>query len=226
MSNDTKQQNGHALAEVMVAVAVFLIVLATAFRLIGQSTNVGKSQQALAFSQNNLRNVVTIMSKDVQLAGFFDTLQTTRTSPTVAFTAIPAASATSTSFQLVTQQWNGAADVSQTVTYAYNASKKQLTRNNVTLLTNATPIDSNTPIFSYTADPNDATAKIGVTIQLQADTGQKDPYTMQPISRQISTTILSRNGKYASDRLTITPAGSGGSGGTTTDFSKVPTATN
>ena len=236
MSNDARQEQGYSILEVAVATGVLLGVLGCAFGLINQSANVGKSQQRLAFSQNNLRNVRSIMSKDIQNAGFFDTLQTTRTTASVGnFSGIPAATATSIGFQLVNQQWNGTADVSQTITYAYDSVNKRITRNqisaggtpdNVTLLSNASQVDSNTPVFSYIDDPNDPTSKIGVTVQLQTDTGQIDPYTKQPITRQIKTTILSRNSKYASDRLTISV--SGGSGGSSggTDFSNVPAVTN
>jgi Tfp pilus assembly protein PilW len=236
MSNDARQEQGYSILEVAVATGVLLGVLGCAFGLINQSANVGKSQQTLAFSQNNLRNVLTVMSKDIQKAGFFDTVQTTRTSASVGtFSGIPAATATSTGFKLITQEWNGTADVSQTITYAYDAVNKRITRNqisatgtpnNLTLLSNASQIDSSTPVFSYIDDPNDSTSKIGVTVQLQTDTGQIDPYTKQPITRQIKTTILSRNSKYASDRLTISISGGSGGGGSGTDFSNVPSATN
>jgi prepilin-type N-terminal cleavage/methylation domain-containing protein len=223
MTVDGRQQKGFSLLEVMVSITVMLAIMGIVFILVGQAQKVTKVQQPLAFVQNDLRNALTIMSRDVQMAGFFDTINTTRVKPSVDFDGIPAATATENSFQLVIQRWNGTTDLAETITYVYDAASKQLRRNNATLLLNVSQIDSSTPIFSYIDDPNDATAKIGVIVRLQASTGQVDPYTNQPIKRQISTTILSRNSKYASDRLNIKST-SGGSGGS--NFNNVPIAAN
>lgn len=226
MQEETITQRGFSILELLIATFAFLLVLGSAFLLIGQSTNITRAQQPLAFAQNDLRNAVTIMTKDIQQAGFFDTITTTRTKSSNTFVAIPSTSATSTSFQLIVQQWNGSADTQQTITYTYDATARQLRRNNVTLLGNASPLDASTPVFAYVDDPNDTTAKIGVTVQVMTDTGQREAYTKQPITRQLSTTILSRNGKYASDRLTLeSPSGSSGSG-SGSDFSNIPVASN
>jgi prepilin-type N-terminal cleavage/methylation domain-containing protein len=223
MAIHMRQQEGFSLIEVTVSITVMLIILSAVFVLVGQAQKVAKTQQPLAFVQNDLRNALTIMSRDVQMAGFFDTINTTRVKPSVDFDGIPAATATENSFQLVMQRWNGTMDLAETITYVYDAASKQLRRNNTTLLLNVSQIDSSTPIFSYIDDPNDATAKIGVIVRLQASTGQLDPYTNQPIKRQISTTLLSRNSKYASDRLNIKSTSSSGSGG---NFNNVPIAAN
>jgi type IV pilus assembly protein PilW len=178
-----EDRRGFTLVELLVAMTVGLVVLASVLQIFIYQNRTSSVQTEVAYAQQNVRGAMTVMTREIRAAGYDPHNN--------GFSAIKAASGSS--IQVLSnlsgddEGSNDPDDADEDVTYAIDNTNRELTRNGNTAIQNVVP---NSLQFTYTfsdgdtgvpdetdADTtNDLDDVRSVAVQLQVHTETEDPH--------------------------------------------------